>query len=241
MTSLKVNTIVADGTLIFDGTFGFNPSPTYTGIIPTEKSNNLKASSTAYSDRATANLLLNAHNTSGDIWLLSQTFSNATLFNTITITGSNNITVGSSGTSTVNKVGNYSVSPTQTGSTTVGTSVTALRGLPNSGASVTSYTTVGSIPSGSYIIKFNQFFNPTSGVNTVLTVNIGVSTGGSQVFKEIRCLPTVGVYPSFTISATAIWNSTANFNLYASAQVSGPASGMKASVGGAYFTYMRIA
>ena len=242
MPSLKINTIIADGTLALNGTFGFNPSPTYTGIIPTEKSNNTKGSSTAYSDRAITSLLANAHNTVGDIWTLSQTFSNNLSLNGLTITGANNITCGTSGTTTANnQVGNYVPTPTQTGATTILTTTTPLRGLPNSGASATSYTVVGTIPAGSYIIKFQQGFNPTSGVNTVLTFNIGTTAGGSQVYKEIRPQPLTGVYPSFTINATAIWYSATAFNLYASAIMSGPASGMKAQIGGVQFTYMRIA
>jgi len=242
MTSL-INTIIADGTLTFNGTFGFNPSPTYTSLIPNEKSNNTKGSSTAYSDRATTNLLLNAHNTVGDIWVLAQTFSNATSFNTITITGANNITCKTSGTTTANQVGNFSISPSQVGSTNILTTITVLRGLPNTGGSASGNAIVptgSKIPAGSYIIKYNQFFNPTSGTNTILNVFIGTTSGGNNVFKEIRPQPVVGVYPSFTISATVIWYSATDFNLWVSAQMVGT-SGMKASVGGAYFTYMRIA
>lgn len=240
MSSLKINTIIADGTLALNGTFGFNPSPTYTGLIPTEKSNNTKGASTAYSDRATTNLLLNSHNTAGDIWALIQSF-NAITFNGLTITGANNITCGTSGSTTVNQVGNFSISPSQSGSTNILTSITPLRGLPNTGNTVSSYTVIGTIPAGSYIIQFTQNFNPFAGTNSVLTFNIGTSAGGSQVHRQIRPQPPGGtVYKVLTLNATAIWKSTSAFNLYASAQMSGGASSMRA-VSGGYFTYMRIA
>lgn len=238
MTSLKINTIIADGTLVLNGTFGFNPSPTYADVIPTKKSNNTKGSSTAYSYRAINDLLADAHNTVGDIWTLSQTFSNNLSLNGLTLTNK----IGTSGTTpSANQVGNYSISPTLSAIVNILTTITPLRGLPNVGNTPASYTVIGTIPAGTYIIQFFQNFNPFGGFNSILTFNIGTTTGGSQVYRQIRPQPpSATVYKTFSINATAIWCSTTDFNLYASAIMSGGTSLMRGTTGG-YFTYMRIA